>query len=117
MQNPDHSAGIPDCLLEPHRVLLGTVGGVVRAVGIFLMAVLFVALGDGEDEKEGESRAGDKGEEVGIGEGVDVDEGERFVKAELVDEGGEKLRVASGFLSAFSAVGEKGGGELRTREG
>ncbi len=48
---------------------------------------------DGEDEQQGEGGARDEGEEVGVGEGVDVVDGEGGREAELVEEGGQELGV------------------------
>lgn len=45
--------------------------------GVLGETVGFVGGADGEDEEEGESRAGDEREEVWVRQGVDVMDGER----------------------------------------
>ncbi len=67
------------------------------------------------DEDEGVSGAGDEGEEVRVGDGVDVMEGEFFGDPEAVDEGGEELGVV--FWWTVLVVVVVRGGQGMYREG
>lgn len=53
----------------------------------------FVCGGDGEDKQEGEGRARDESEEIGVSEGEDIVQLESGGNAEGVDELGHELGV------------------------
>lgn len=85
MQEANEPAGVADGLLEPHDGLTGAGTGVGGEGGIFGTAERLVGWGDREDEKEGVGRAGQEGQEGGLGQRVDVMIREGRREAKLVD--------------------------------
>ena len=86
MQKSNAAARVADCLLEPdHGFLLAGL-----FVGTFICVFGFArgvpSRRHGDDDEEGEDRARDEGQEVGVCERVDVVEGEAGVEAEGVGE-------------------------------
>lgn len=58
-----------------------------------MLPELFVRVRDGKDEQECEGGSREEGEERGLGQGVDIVEGEAGREAELVDEVGHDFGV------------------------
>lgn len=84
MQESDGAASVPDCLLDPEDRLAGAGAGVRRGGGVLGDAAGLPGWCEGQDYEEGVCGAGDVGEEIGVGEAVDVVEGEGRGEAEGV---------------------------------
>lgn len=72
MQQAHQPTGIPDCLRPPEHRLRIPLALVLIGQTILGHAVTLVHSANREHEQQSERGAGYKGEQVGIGEGVDV---------------------------------------------
>lgn len=71
MQKPHQPTGVAYGLTEPDRLRIA-LAVVFFQQGVFREAMAFVRGRDGEDEEEGESGPRDKGEQIRVGQRVDV---------------------------------------------
>ena len=113
MQKTHHTTGILDRLRPPQDGLSISFSLVFIRQAILCHAMAFIHGANGEHEKKSERRAGDKGEEVGIGQGVDIVHLESVRDTKLVDEGGHELRVRFEGNEGWAAAGRIGIGGQR----
>lgn len=93
VEETHEAAGVTDGLAVPEDGLGIALSCVLGGGGVLSEAMGLVGGADGEDEQQGQRRAGDEGEELGLGYGVDVVNLEGGAEAELVEEGRQELRV------------------------
>lgn len=72
MQNTNHTAGIPDGLLEPNWIFLVPLILVFGLPLIFLTSIFFIALGYREDEEQSKSRPRHERKNFWLGDGEDI---------------------------------------------
>ena len=93
MQQPHQAARVADGLAPPHDRLVGALARVFLVEGVLGQAVALVGGADGEDQQHGQRGPRDEGQQLRVGQGVDVVDAEALGHAQLVDERGHELRV------------------------
>lgn len=93
MQQAHETAGVADSLPEPDDGFAGPLAVVCGQGRVLGHALGLVDGRDGKDEQQGQGGPRDKGQQLGLRDGVDVVDLERAAEAQAVQQRRHELRV------------------------